>query len=165
MLLDDFATLVEKVHDDFWSRYRQLKSARGQVASPLVEGNNFKLDSSGNGDFFVYLNQTGKHLEIGRVIILADGYTPASAWNGGYLYLYTGIKSGSAPNFSSIFDYLPASPGGQVFPNVAEYSGHNAIRLKQNETLSCYISGGPANTNIYVGFFGFLEPTTSDDTL
>jgi hypothetical protein len=160
---------IEKAVDHFFHRGTQLvKKYKSQtVILPLTVGTNFSLDANGSADEIIYRNTTGKYVVIGRLIVMGSSsarvaYTPAAPSSGGYGYVYKGVKSGAAPNATAVLDIWPSSVGGQLIPQLAEYSGHNALRMRENENLSVYISGGPASGIVAISLFGFLEPTDSD---
>lgn len=148
--------LLDDAHKKFWNRHRLERQA--EITYPVTSSFNKKLDVSGNGDIQIYENTTGRHLVIGRIVLWADGYTPAVPYSGGWAVLMTGQQF----NAAAIFDMLPTAAGGEVFPNLSEYSGYNALRLKQNETLSLHVVSGPISTNITGTMYGFLEPISSD---
>lgn len=154
ILLDDIKELACKLHDDWWKRYKE-ETSRGQVIPIKGQGNNQATDGSGNADFTIYQNRMERVVEISRVLVFADGYTPATVWSSGYAYLYTGPKFGG---FGDVLDFLPDSPGAQVFPNVAEYSSRNVITLGKNDTLCLFVSGGPLSTNLSVFVYGYALP-------
>lgn len=149
--------VAEKIHNKLTRKlHRAFNSQR--VTTYVVSSQNNRSDSSGDVDFAIYANTTGKHLVIGRVVLWADGYDPSNPFLGGYLAIYSGRQF----NAAAVFDMAPDSAGGQLLPNVASYGGHNALRLRQNEILSLHMVGGPTNTNVTGTIFGFLEPTDSD---
>lgn len=161
MLVHDVEEFAEKLAGNVYDKLR--KHLRGVVNSQkvttyIVSSKNGSTDANGNLDLPIFNNTSGKHVVIGRVLLWADGYTPAAPFSGGWLALYSG--QGFSP--SDIFDMLPQNSGGQLLPNVASYSGHNALRLRMNESLSLHITSGPVSTNITGTVFGFLEPTDSD---
>lgn len=160
MLLDDLEEFVNKVQTKFWKRYRQHQY-RG-LTTPIVATASGNTDSSGNLKLNIYVNTTGKHLVVGRLTVWDATHTPANVFTNasGYAYFQTGDSS--SLDLAQVMDFLPNSPNGQMIPNVAEYSGHNAYRLKQNETLAMVMVGGPVSLNVGVTMWGFLEPTWSD---
>lgn len=170
-LLDDVDEFLDKLGEKLFKRgHEAIQRWRIRTVAeeyPIQEGNSFTLNASGTGDSWIYVNNTGRTLVIGRIIAVCVNYNPNSVFNGGYGYFYTGIPNanGNPPSYATLFDQWPNSPGGQLFPNTFEYSGHNALRLKKNETLSCYINSGPVNGNVLINFFGFLTPDDTDTGL
>lgn len=157
-MLEELKNLGDEFLDKFWKTHRLERQKT--ITYPVVSSNNIKTDGNGACTLAIYKNTTQRHLVIGRVILFADGYTPAVPYSNAaaYGYLFTGQNL----SVGAIFDMLPSSAGAQMLPNVAEYSGLNGIRLKNNEVLSFALVGGPVNTNITGTIFGFLEPTTAD---
>lgn len=161
-LLDDIKDFVNQQHDRWWTKYRETRLE--DVVIPLQQAGATKtLDASGNGTLHLYRNTTGRILLVGRITLGATTpggtvYTPATTFTSAscYAYLFTGEQFGGP---ASAFDFLPNAPGGQVFPQIAEYSSRNAIRIEQNETLSLYVVAGPANAEIYSTIYGELLPT------
>lgn len=156
--LEELERVFTGWHERYWKRHRK-ELADARYLLPLFASANEGSDTSGNANFQIYQNTTDKIAVIGRVIIGADGYTPAAPFSGGWAALYTGQSF----NNGVIFDMLPLATGGQVFPNVGEYSGHNALRLRQNETLSLWVQSGPVSKNLTAAIYGFLEPLTQSD--
>lgn len=123
-----------------------------------------KTNASGNLDMEVYANPMGRVLRVGRVTIWADGYTPANPYldstgNTTWYGIFPGPNAPGAPK-----DFFPYSPSKTqpLFPNLAEYSGLNALQFDHQEKIHLYIQGGPATTNITVEVTGFAEPIASD---
>lgn len=149
--------IAEGIHKKMLPHLHRFANAQ-RVTTYVVSSANGKTDSSGNLDLPIYPNTSGKHVVIGRVLLWADGYNPGTPFSGGWLTLYIGAGF----NPLDVFDMLPVASGGQLLPNVVSYSGHNAIRLRTNDTLSLHIVGGPTSTNVSGTVYGFLEPTDSD---
>ena len=157
---DDVKDFLNETHEAWWKRYREARLE--DVVLPLQSpGGNGKTDGSGNLTLPIYQNRTERTLLIGRIFVNADGYTPATTYTNAaaYAYIFTGVQFGGA---GQVYDFLPNSPGGQVFPQLAEYSSRNALRLMKNETLSMYLVGGPVSTNVYSFIYGELLPPKLD---
>ena len=166
-LLNDLEEFFNKCHTRFWQRYRQHKAK--EITVWTVQSNVGVTDANGNLTVPIYKNTSGKHLAIGRIFLNAvnpatkSPYTGATTYTNAnaYAWFFTGDPQMGA-NQLEIFDFLPNSPDGQMFPQVAEYSGHNALRLKKNETFSMQLVSGPASSQVFASIFGYLEPTATD---
>lgn len=155
---DDVKEFASKLHDDYWKRYDRRTS--DSFIWPLEQqGTNHLTDASGSADFVIWQNKTNKTVLIGRVLLFADGYTPATPYSSGYAYLYRGTTFA----LLNAFDFVPNAPGEQVFPNVAEYSSRNALRLRNNDSLSLYVNGGPVSTNLSAFIYGEVLPNQVSD--
>lgn len=160
-ILDDVKEFFDQQHAKWWERYKALRLE--DIVLPLQGAGATKaLDGSGNGTLHLYRNSTGRTLIVGRLTLncaVPNGtvYTPATVFQSStcYAYLHTGE---TFPGPSSAFDFLPDSPGGQVFPQIAEYSSRNALRLGKNEVLSMTFFNGPANGVVSSSTWGELLP-------
>lgn len=121
------------------------------------------VDASGNCTIRVYENITRRRLVVGRIVVLAVGVTPAAPHLAGGSE-WAGIFSGAGANLLNMKDFIPTASGGQMFPQVAEYSGHNALRFGGNEDIYFELRGSTltANTQIVVHAVGAMEPTDTD---
>lgn len=161
LIVDDVEHFVNRMHTRFWQRFRQEK--KKDITFPIVQGANGSTNASGNLNLNIYQNVTGKHLVIGRIVLTDNSHTPGNPFVAtANTNVYFQNVDSSSLNLGSVFDFLPNASLGQTIPQVAEYSGHNAIRIKQNEIIGMVMLAGPANANINCTIFGFLEPTSTD---
>lgn len=140
--------------------YRRIKLQDWTLA--LDQVGQGQVDSNGNCTIRVYANKTQRRIVIGRIILWADGVTPNNPHNAGnneWAAIYGGPGNPNPPK-----TFLPLSKNGQMFPNEADYSGHNALRFDSNEDVYFVLTGSSltANTNVSVRIFGGLEPTSDD---
>ena len=162
-ITDWFTRFIYDPREGIWGRYKRFHLARYNI--PITDmGLNGTTDANGNLSLIVYQNQESRDLVISRLYILADGYTPASPYLGGS-NTWGGIfpDKNASPALCRIF--IPATPQGQVFPNVATFGEHSAPRFKSGEDVVFYLTNGPANTNVTVRVDGWLKPAgTNEDT-
>lgn len=129
----------------------------------LIGSNTALVDANGNCSVNIYSNKTGRKLVIGRVVLNASGTTPASPHTAA-AGEWAGTFGGPGALLPSMRDILPRTPGGQMFPQLAEYSGHNALRFNDGEDVYFELRGSTlaAGTQITASIYGILEPTSSD---
>lgn len=121
-------------------------------------GNSAQTDANGNLTMIVYQNTIQRNLVIGRIMVWADGYTPAAPYSNAASWFAIQAGHGSG----NLKDYGPYSPGAPFMPNIADYSGINGLRFSKSEPIIFALHSGPASTNITVRIFGFAEPSASD---
>ena len=117
-----------------------------------------KTDANGNLDLQIYQNSMQRHFVVGRLVLWADGYTPAAPWSGANTWgtIQSGVGHG---NFK---DFFPYTAGASCLPNIADYSGINGLRFDKSEVVWLHLVGGPVSTNITARIYGFAEPNASD---
>ena len=153
---DDIKDFGEKLHNEWWKRYREVKLEN--IAIPINGlGANGATDSNGDLDSLpIFTNKIGRETLIGRVMIQADGIFPSTGHKSGYAYLFVGERFAGFAH-----DFLPVVGQTQVFPAVFLYSSRNMIRLGFNDTLSLYVNGGPTSTNISAFVWGEALPNSA----
>jgi hypothetical protein len=121
-----------------------------------------KTDASGNAQFMVYQVPGGNlDLRINRFILWADGFSPANAYTNASCW--AGIFHGAVPSTDALFDYVPTTPGGQIFPSLLQYNSATAMKVQDREEgISFRIITGPANTQVTVMGWGYLFQTEDD---
>lgn len=149
---DDVKDFINGCHNEWWKRYKEV-TLKDAVIPINGLGANASTDSNGNVTFPIWQNRIGREASIARVIISADGFTPADPSTDGYAYLFIGEQFGGLYH-----DFVPNAPGEQTFPNVAEYGRHQGIQLHKNDVLSLHVVGGPASTNLSAFVWGFAYP-------
>lgn len=160
-IAEHFSQSIDRVLSDHSERFRHWKRKIDLLNYNLriEEGRNGTTDSNGNMELLVYQNVTQRNLSIGRIIIWADGYTPAAPFSGaGYLAIVTNLGQ----NMGTTKDYAPYSQGGSWLPNVASYGGLNALHFRMNENIVLLVKSGPPNTNITCMISGHAEPAGTD---
>lgn len=123
-------------------------------AETIWEGASGKTGNNGNLSLEVYKVPAGKRLILERVILWADGFTPASPSSVGWI----GIFHGPGQNIGQLADFQPQTSGAQVFPGLAEYNHNNAPRFKGGESMYAEFFAVVASTNVSVLFQGKLVP-------
>lgn len=153
----DLENIFTNFHERYWKRHRQeLDIARKFL--PIVQAQNAKTDGNGNLDLKVWQNTLGRTVLIGRVIVWADGYSPSNPFSGGWGAIYSGGGGSNTFDGAAVWDFFPYTQGGQILPNVAEYSGHNAIPVRENETFALHLVSGPVSTNVTCIIYGVGNP-------
>lgn len=136
-------------------------------APPFVEsvqrGYSQLTDGNGNLSMRVYDVEDGKFFALYKVLLFADGFTPASPFSGASAWL--GIYHGNPGplgqlGMANLADFAPSSPGGQLFPSTFEYGDAQAPKFKAPDNVGFGLVNGPANTNITVMLFGELRSIT-----
>lgn len=165
-VLEGLEDALDRVFGKHMHHHRRKKHQDNIVNSTLKFDvpKSAKTDASGNLDLEVYSNPQGRKLRIGRVVVLADGYTPAvpyldSTGNTTWYGIYTTQNGGGI--LKDFFPYT-ASKTQPLFPNLAEYSGLNALQFDYQDKVFFHLVGGPATTNITVCITGFAEPISTD---
>jgi hypothetical protein len=124
----------------------------------IMEGNNIMTDASGNitNQGFIYSVPVGKTLFVERLIIWADGKTPASVVSTGWWVLMQGAQF----NPGNVKDFAPRPGGTQSIPYI-EADGHSHCpKFESGQDMYLYAQGLVASTNISVNFQGTLKPVS-----
>lgn len=113
-------------------------------------------NGSGNVVFPIYTVGQGFRFELGRLLINADGYTPAAPYSNAsfWLGIFTSSDPAGTPAIGQMIDFLPTTAGAQGIPDVADYDPAQILRTGQ--TLVCRIVTGPASTRITARYQGRL---------
>lgn len=123
---------------------RNIQKIREQYEPDWLTANG-KTDDDGFLNLLCIKGIVGKRLVIGRLVLLADGYTPAVPFTA--TDFWWGFYRGTTESTGALFDF---PIGTFSLPNIAEYSGRNAPTLKPQEDLWLGMYEGPSNTNIVV---------------
>lgn len=167
MIIDNLEDALNKVLGNHLRHHRH-KHITDEVKKLTLKFDitkDFSTDANGNADFEVYSNPMGRVLRIGRVVLWGAGlYTPAkpyldSTGNTMWYGLFVGPNAIGVPK--DYFPYIPATTTPMI-PNVAEYSGLNALQFDHQEKIHFYMQGGPASKSLAIEVIGFAEPIASD---
>lgn len=150
--------LFKSIGDHFFNRYKRYQNACRTI--PFEMPFNSKTDTSGNLELTIFTNKNSRSIVIGRLVIWADGYTPAAPYSNADGWM--GIYSNPGKNPASLRDYAPYVDGQQFLPNVARYSTQDALRFRESESCVLAVYGGPPSTNITGVAVGFQEPLASE---
>lgn len=112
-------------------------------------------DANGNLVLRVYDVEDGKAFSVGKIILWADGFTPASPYSNAAAWV--GIFHGNQPSPANLADFAPYSPGGQIFPGTFEYGLLEAPEFKAPDNVTIGVFSGPPSTNITCLLFGELR--------
>lgn len=161
-VIENLEEAMDRVFGKYHKKRHQESSKKLTLKFDIPKSQS--TNANGNLDMEVYGNPMARILRIGRITIWADEYTPNSPYkdstgNTTWYGIFTGPNAPGAPK--DFFPYSPASTQ-PLFPNVAEYSGLNALQFDHQEKVHFYLIGGPVNTNITVEVTGFAEPIATD---
>lgn len=145
----DIIEALDKLFGKFHSKLNEL---RPMVPLPIKIAGQGKTDANGNAEFLVGGGPVGKDVTIGRIVVIADGYTPGNPWQGvtGVSGSWFGIFSGKGQNLGTMPTFQPYPPATLYLPAIAEFSGHNAIPFEGKEEIYFAINNGPVSTNLTV---------------
>ncbi len=110
-------------------------------------------DAAGALTLSVYKVPSGRRFKLTRMIVLADGFTPAAPFQAAGAYLLVRRSGGQ------VVDFLPltvASGGG--LPAKGSDSISQAADFVNGETVDIQLVAGPASTNVSVFIQGSLQP-------
>ncbi len=129
-------------------------SKRVKQVSDVVQES---LDDSGNAVFAFYQVGAGFYFNLTQVCIEAEGYTPAAPYANAdaWLGLFVTKSNVGNPAQGQMFDFLPTTDGGQLFPGVGDYDPPGRL-ARSTDYLVCRVAGGPANKRVTVRFDGLL---------
>jgi hypothetical protein len=121
-----------------------------QTSRP-IEG--IVLDANGNGTVELYKVPAGMEFALHRIIIDADGITPAAPFTNpaGFAEILRG---------GAMFGFVSFAPAAGGLPAVNTWGSDNAIRYRNDEVVEVSIVGGPANGTIIIRAQGTLSPLT-----
>ena len=135
--VDAYMQRLELLHRAFVQRRTVL---------PLRERIGGQTDANGNADFLLYDVPAGMIVEVHRVVVEAQGFTPATAAiaNGWLaLYLGGGATLGQAVPVGSMIDFAPPNAGnaGLVFPALSTDAANEGTMLRSGERLFLHVVG------------------------
>lgn len=159
----DLGAYLESLEQKIAGHFDRVVSA---VKSKNIEQFPFRLaaqgrtDAAGNGEFAMQssLPSGGKSIIVGRIILIADGYTPSAPFVGavGANGTWLGIFHGRGQNLGAMDDFLPYNNQALLLPSVASYGGHNALVFQRGDDIWIGLHNGPANTNVTAIFVGWV---------
>lgn len=163
--MEGFFEELKKYWAEWFGSYRHYHKRTDLLKYTLKieSGYNASTDATGNLTLPIYRNTTGRNLAIGRIFVWADTFNPGNPYSHSGFYGYISSAPG---NPGTMKDFWPAVSGTATqtegLPYLQSYSGLNALRFEQNETVYANLFSGPATTNVMGKIFGFLEPIASD---
>lgn len=150
----------------------ELRAELRDVAQQIVSGylrppapqrlrDGGELDASGDGTIVLSTVTVGMELVLNRLLIEADGYTPASPYTNAAAYFY--LLRGDLPiDFLSL---VSGATGAGSLPALATWTNSYAPRYRDGEKISVQIVSGPANGIVTVTADGFLSPLSPGEEL
>lgn len=130
-----------------------------KIRRPVVGVTQASTDDEGNVTFPVYQAPAGQNFYASRVVVEANGYTPAAPYANANFYL--ALYASQNPNQvaqGQLLDFTPATDGAQGLPNVSEYPADDGGPLIQGQHyMVCDVVAGPASTRVTVRYQGFVS--------
>ena len=117
-----------------------------------------KADANGNAVIEVYTVPMGRVLTVTRVVVEADGFTPANPYQNAAGYLQVRRQGGQTTDFVTL-----AAPNG--LPALSTDSDSSGGRYLNGETIEVNIVGGAplAGVNLHVYLQGRLDTADRAD--
>lgn len=147
----------EKLHHFFGGLHKRFDAYEKRVQSDTVFFDaNGGTDGSGNIDIPIGTPvPVGKMLILERVVIWADGKTPASVNAAGWWSLHHG--PGASP--ATIMDYAPRlnAANTQTLPFILEYNHNNAPRVRGGQRIYFHGVGIITSTNLAIMIQACIE--------
>ncbi len=103
----------------------------------------------------VYTVPAGYDFNLTRLLVEAEGFTPAAPFTGAGAYIAI-RRSSVLIDFAALIAVEP-SGGGKSLPALFTYSVTSGFRLSNKETLQVALVAGPATTVITARAEGFLR--------
>jgi len=141
--------VIEALDKLFGKMHSKLDEIRPMVPVAIPIPYNGTTDSNGNLEINIGRAPVGKAFAIGRIVVIADSYTPSSPFTGSTSSWF-GIFSGRGQNLGTLRDFQPYPPSLLYLPAVSEYSGHNVLYFNGGEEIYFGMTAGPVSKNITV---------------
>lgn len=109
-----------------------------------------QTDGNGAIELSLYTVPVGQAFHLTRLIVKADGFTPATEFTAAGAYLLV-LRNDVEVDFTS----LEAAPG---LPAIAEYGSRDAPYFTNGDRLAVQLVLGPVSTRVLGRFEGWLEP-------
>jgi hypothetical protein len=150
-VLGDVMEAVDKLFGKMHSKMNEIRPM--PTVSVLYSGSN-KTDGNGNAEFQIGGNPVpdGKNFTVGRMVVIADGYTPANPWIGvsGASGSWFGIFKGRGQNLGTMSTFQPYPPNVLYLPALATFSSQNVLPFDGGDEIYFAINNGPVAVNITV---------------
>lgn len=124
-----------------------LERVRADREIPVRMGEGGQTDGAGAVTIPVYVVPLGREFALNRLLVDADGYTPAAPYTNAAGYI--DVRRGGVR-----VDFVGLSNG---IPALSIDGKETANRFRNGETVEVVIVGGPANTSIQVEIHGMLR--------
>jgi len=162
-LVADWIAGLAELNKQLADRFRKRK-----ICFDFAGSTAFQLDSSGNGILPIYQVGAGFYATITRVALEAASYdttsprTPAAPFTGGWAFL-SATPNPKVVQQGQMWDFLPTTAGGQLFPAVGEYdsgSGDDMATgsgpfLRDGQWLVLDVHAGPPSQRVTAHYRGY----------
>jgi hypothetical protein len=118
-----------------------------RTVRPAKDG---RTDAAGALTLSVYTVPIGMELEVNRLLVTADGFTPAAPYLNAAGYLYV-LRAGV------VVDFLSLATGG--LPALSTDGTGPAVRYRNGEDVGIALVSGPASTKVQAAIQGRLFPS------